>query len=1437
MPKFLDTRGRQHIAISICDRCKLKFPYDDLYPDPNSPGLRVCKKDLDELDPYKLKPRQPEKISLRYPRPDSDISTVGVTNPEDVSSSPPSVILPSGGPAPTPTPVIIVPPVVLPDVTPLPPVVLPPTPVPPPVYVPPPGSTPSPIPTPGPTPVPSPDPGPSPAPNPTPTPTPTTADPKPTLSSALIEQFVGDMCFREDFNGSDLNGSYWNLTMPGEFEGQSLTSYMNPNFSQKNWEVINSMLRVWPAVYNDSFYRKTFSTAGKFLLKNGVWEAKIRLNKGLGVWPLFWLYNSDSVSSGSTHPEIDVMEAFPGAGNTSGWGTEALEPNNYSFSVWDSQTSGGIPTNLATRRLNDYYGTERLDTSFHTYTVKVEAGKIRTWFDGKELGAEVTTGKMDFRYFPIISLWFGSASSGPAVAGTPTGPGNAMEIEYLYAWKLKNGSSVISGTGPAYVPNSTPTPTPTPDPTPTPTGIWPYGRSVEDFQGIVFNDEFSGSSLDTTYWTNTHSNFDVNGGTLRQWPVSPFVASSVHTKTKFTRQYGYFEFNFKAPTGDGVQPVFGIGNEQYFLYFNMLCGAPAAGWSNGSDQPIDFSTIVYNNTNGTTLLSERQSNHLGGAILSAAAHKYAIEYTSSRIRFFWDGVEVASYSHAGAITGPMAMFVDLQYSTVETSPGGGTTTGSGNSQTLDYARVWSLASTASTPGTGTGPTPSTGVPNHIVEYHGTSFVYGYDGAAGGGRVAFPSPTYLASRYPNITVRNEGVNSSSIVKLLNGTDGVHTTFASHVAASDANLFILSFGFSEVYDYTVAQYRTYLQQALDIIKNNNRKAMLISIHKVSPVMGDQFDEFRDAMQAEALENNVPFIDMLAYTEQQFTGNILDWVPDNYHPNQNGYSVIGVRVADLYATLYQQYFGGVGVTPTPTPGVGPVGLNATDWTLTFEDHFTGVALDNTKWTATGGPRVLNSTPGTYKIEDSNLVMCYQNPFQRGNCTIITDPSGNGISGGFQQTYGFFEARIKCPKGQNAFPAFWLFRNDEREIDIMECFGGQPPGQTWLTSDYRPINASWSIHKSSTDTGLASGKLSDGCYQANDFPGEFNWSWLGTGVLDLSADYHTYGCWWDANSIRFYFDGKPWPYPSGTAYTARASEFNAAMYMLLDFWMEGSGPGSMPVGFGSHEMRVDYVRAWRYTPGAGGTTPTPTPTPTTGGQPQVYPFGQNPNLYTLPTFWDEFEGTSLDRSKWNDIIWYNPPDEVSAAINYKVSNGSLKIWPLSPYKNRTIDTDGKFTQLYGYFEIEAKLCRGRGVWPAFWLFAHPGSLRPEIDIMEAWPGGGPSTGWGTSDLRPDTFAFTAWSDTITRIGGSKLRDYLGAQLLDNTFHIYGLKWESNGVTMYFDGQQLGPKILYSYTHPMYIMLDLWYGGPSGTPNTSETPQGETNSFEIKYVRAWQFK
>ncbi|MDF3036786.1 MAG: glycoside hydrolase family 16 protein [Paucimonas sp.] len=221
---------------------------------------------------------------------------------------------------------------------------------------------------------------------------------------------------------------------------------------------------------------------------------------------------------------------------------------------------------------------------------------------------------------------------------------------------------------------------------------------------------------------------------------------------------------------------------------------------------------------------------------------------------------------------------------------------------------------------------------------------------------------------------------------------------------------------------------------------------------------------------------------------------------------------------------------------------------------------------------------------------------------------------------------------------------------------------------------------------------------------------------------------------------------------------------------------------------------------------------------------------MYTL-SFNDEFD--TFNTSRWNDKIWYETAPDTK---NYTVEDGKLKIWPqkdsTGKFFNRTIDTDGKYYQTYGYFEVEAKLPIGKGTWPAFWLFNHIGARRPEIDVMETYAGG--AAPWGTiinGQPHPTMYAVTVWKDQTVQAGMKKIPTVD----LSAGFHKYAVKWEPNKQTFYFDGREVY-SLNVTMPDPMYLMLDLWYGSASGQPDNT-TPQGKSNSYEVNYIRAWKFK
>lgn len=100
MPTFLDTRGNHTLSIAVCDRCRMKREYDDLGPDGNAPGLRVCSHGCrDEMDPWRLPAPAPDDITLAYPRPDAPLELPTLLLEEGEDPNPDSFLLTQeGGP-------------------------------------------------------------------------------------------------------------------------------------------------------------------------------------------------------------------------------------------------------------------------------------------------------------------------------------------------------------------------------------------------------------------------------------------------------------------------------------------------------------------------------------------------------------------------------------------------------------------------------------------------------------------------------------------------------------------------------------------------------------------------------------------------------------------------------------------------------------------------------------------------------------------------------------------------------------------------------------------------------------------------------------------------------------------------------------------------------------------------------------------------------------------------------------------------------------------------------------------------------------------------------------------------------------------------------------------------------------------------------------------
>jgi beta-glucanase (GH16 family) len=217
--------------------------------------------------------------------------------------------------------------------------------------------------------------------------------------------------------------------------------------------------------------------------------------------------------------------------------------------------------------------------------------------------------------------------------------------------------------------------------------------------------------------------------------------------------------------------------------------------------------------------------------------------------------------------------------------------------------------------------------------------------------------------------------------------------------------------------------------------------------------------------------------------------------------------------------------------------------------------------------------------------------------------------------------------------------------------------------------------------------------------------------------------------------------------------------------------------------------------------------------------------------TFADEFNGTELDRSKWDDHYWHgrthsNNELEYYAPDGYEVAGGRLRLkgerrrMGGRDYTSGMIASLGKFAQQYGWFEIRAKFPKGKGFWPAFWLLPVTKQWPPEIDVLEIL------------GHEPEKIYFsTHWQDA----GGhhqSKTQEYRGPDFSAD-FHTVALEWKPGEVIWYVDGVERARSSAGVPAEPMYLIANLAVGGDwPGNPDATTPFPGV---MEIDYIRVYR--
>jgi beta-glucanase (GH16 family) len=254
---------------------------------------------------------------------------------------------------------------------------------------------------------------------------------------------------------------------------------------------------------------------------------------------------------------------------------------------------------------------------------------------------------------------------------------------------------------------------------------------------------------------------------------------------------------------------------------------------------------------------------------------------------------------------------------------------------------------------------------------------------------------------------------------------------------------------------------------------------------------------------------------------------------------------------------------------------------------------------------------------------------------------------------------------------------------------------------------------------------------------------------------------------------------------------------------------------------------------------------------------FGEQKAALLLQQGWglvwhDEFSGNKLSAKKWNVLtreqskhgeLQYYLPDEVF------VKNGSLHLrsrareFGSQHFTSGRVDTSGKFAMTYGRIEIRAKLPRGRGLWPAHWLYPQNRDFRMERLMADMVANGKEAL---IPEARPwyteiDIMEFLGHTNVVyctlhyhTFSGQKKSNsgNWRGDQDFTTGFHIYALEWEPR-IMRWFVDDHLIHSTKEGIPHaPHYLILNTAVGGkwPGNPDNSTAFPQDH----EIDYVRVY---
>ncbi|MEO7265664.1 MAG: family 16 glycosylhydrolase [Ferruginibacter sp.] len=237
----------------------------------------------------------------------------------------------------------------------------------------------------------------------------------------------------------------------------------------------------------------------------------------------------------------------------------------------------------------------------------------------------------------------------------------------------------------------------------------------------------------------------------------------------------------------------------------------------------------------------------------------------------------------------------------------------------------------------------------------------------------------------------------------------------------------------------------------------------------------------------------------------------------------------------------------------------------------------------------------------------------------------------------------------------------------------------------------------------------------------------------------------------------------------------------------------------------------------------------------------------YTL-AWADEFNGTALNTIDWafengdgcpGNCGWGNSELEYYQLANTVFQDGKMIIEARpenvggKTYTSSKMITRGKKVFKFGRIDFRAKLPKGKGIWPAFWMMPQDNVFggwpkSGEIDIMENI-GHEPSRTYGTLHFGPGPGSI--------QLG----RNYnLPSGIFNDQFHVFSLEWQQNSIKWFVDGNLYSTYTIadfgannYPFNENFYLIINLAVGG--NWPGNPDTATYFPQWLIVDYVRVYQ--